>query len=163
MSLNWLWRFGIRKKVQNIHLSCGTDNCMEHGLTWYIDDFLVHIQKSILCFFTSLTQCINLQEKLENSDWPTVPWQNAELVNIQLQSILTRHQHVACNHVCFDSGVLVFPSCGVTSAVRLMTDAFRLSRARACPRQPVLKRAGLSLSIVRVRVCVCESVCSSPL
>lgn len=56
------------EKVQNINLGCDTDNCMEHGLTWYIDDFLVHIQKSILRFFTSLTQCINLQEKLENND-----------------------------------------------------------------------------------------------
>lgn len=64
------------------------------------------------------------------------------------------HQHVACNHVCFDRGMLAFPSCGVTSAVRLMTDVFRLSRARACPRQSVLKRVRLSLSIV----CVCAHV-----
>lgn len=32
-----------------------------HSLTWDIDYFLVHVQEGGLCFFTSLTQGVDLQ------------------------------------------------------------------------------------------------------
>lgn len=55
---------------------------MEHRLTWYIDYFLVHVQKSVLCFFTSLAQCINLQEQGANNDL-ALKSHDKMLVNIQ--------------------------------------------------------------------------------
>lgn len=39
-----------------------------HGLTWDIDYFLVHVQESAFCFFTSLAQCINLQRGREEKN-----------------------------------------------------------------------------------------------
>lgn len=53
---------------------------------------------------------------------------------------------------------LVFPSREVSSAVQLMTDAFRLPRARAYPRPSVLECVCLTSSVRRF-VCACANVC----
>lgn len=60
--------------------------------------------------------------------------------------------------VVLTEAALVFPSRGVSSAVQPMTDAFRLSRVRACQCRSVLELVCLSPS-VGCCVRLCANVC----
>lgn len=106
------------RKYQHSKIPCSEKEArwQQKFLTWDIDYFLVHIQEGVLCFFTSLTQCINLQrdqKKKKNRlivSWGSSPKHGAHSFSrrgpdcIQSLSVLTMRRYVARNQSCFDSG-----------------------------------------------------------
>lgn len=153
-------------------------------LTWNINYFLVHIQESVLCLFTSLTQRINLQQRMREGgkkEWLIVSYTTSQLnvtskhskarpinstvrrVYIQYLSILTMYRYVPCNHSCFDRGCV-----GVSfpwSQFSCSTDDGCISFV-ACPCMSVsvCPQVSVSKSISRLMCApVCKRVCSFPL
>lgn len=150
-----------------------TNTNRETILTWDINYFLVHVQEGGLCFFTPFTQGVDLRRQKNEKERLIIT------TNLRVGSTDPRRRPIkfTVRGACISVFSHYAPVCCLrwrpsrrwrflpreaSSAVQLLTDAFRLPCASARLRRSVLEWVCLSPFVsLCVRGCACayEAVC----